>query len=363
MQITVSMQDPTYAGTTYLYEAILAAAQSATTWRGFYAFATRDGVDQLIEDNIVHDLMARGGRVDLVVGLDAITNRPTLERMQELERLHPNFAPRVFWNDSRGLFHPKISDFNLPDGGRILIVGSGNLTPGGLRANFEAYTVATADQHESIDLSSLDDFALRHTDEISRIDDAALERAAANTTRPSPPRGPRTRTPPAPPTPAPGFGRILLAQVPRAGDRWAQVHFNADVINTYFRLHRADSERVFLRRALPNGTRGSIEARPCVYSEGSNRNYKIEIGAASGIPYPPDNRRPLLVFYEHQLRTYDYLLLMPDDDGYDRLLNLCNNLPSLGRGLPRHITDTATLARSWPNCPLLLFGPDDHQTF
>ena len=331
MRLTISMQDPTYAETTYLYEAILSAAQDASSWRGFYAFATRDGVDQLIEDSIVHDLMSRGGRIHLVVGLDAITNRPTLERLVELERRYPNFTPRVFWNETRALFHPKISDFGLPDGGRILIVGSGNLTPGGLRTNFEAYTVAIAEQNEDIDLTSLTAFARRHANHIIPINDQALTRADSNRTRRI---GRVARTPTTPPSPQPavppaGFGRVLLAQAPKAGSRWAQVHFNAEVIQTFFSLRCADSERVYLTRALPGGQRGVIEVRPCVYSQ-TNRNYKIEIGGAKGLQYPADNRRPLLVFYERQLRTYDYLLIMPGDTGYDRLLDLSNNLPSPG---------------------------------
>ena len=93
--------------------------------------------------------------------------------------------------------------------------------------------------------------------------------------------------------------------------------------------------------------------RPCVFSR-ANLNYKIEIGAAAHVDYPDeDDARPLLVFRERQLRTYDYMLLMPDNDGYDRLFDLSNQLQSPGRGLPRPITDIATLQRIWPDCPLL----------
>lgn len=362
MQLAVYMQDPTHADTTYLYEAILSAARTAASWRGFYAFATRDGVDQLIEDAVIRDLMDRGGRIDLTVGLDAITNRPTLERMQELERRHSNFSPKVFWNETRALFHPKISDFGLPGGGRILIVGSGNLTPGGLRKNFEAYTVATADQDEDIDLTSLTDFAHRHAAHITPIDDRALKRAEDNRMRSI---GPSTHTPtagpmPDPESPSPGLGRILVAQIPKAGNRWAQVHFNAEVIGTFFSLRRAESERVYLTQLHGDGSRGPIEVRPCIFST-RNKNYKIEIGGAKKLQYPSNNHRPLVAFYERQLRTYDYLLLMPGDDGYDHLLELSNTLPSPGRGLPRPVTDVATLSRAWPGCPLLQADADDHQ--
>ena len=149
----------------------------------------------------------------------------------------------MFWNEHRGLFHPKISDFGLKDGGRILIVGSGNLTPGGLMGKLiEAYTVITAEGEDGIDVGAVEEFLERHGDGIRSIDEEVLERAARNIIRPiggAGRRGVRVRparvAPGAPRVrPAVGFERILLAQVPRAGGRWAQVHFNAQVIGDYF---------------------------------------------------------------------------------------------------------------------------------
>ena len=370
MHLSICIQDPTHPGTTYLYEAILAAAREATEWRGLYAFATRDGVDHLIEDKIVHDLMDGGGEIDLVVGVDAVTNRATLERMQELELRHANFRPRVFWNESRGLFHPKVSDFGLERGGRIVIVGSGNLTPGGLMGNFEAYTVIRADQGDEIDVGMLEEFLERHADGIRRIDEEVLERAAANIIRPlagarrGAVRVRRRRAGARPVAPearrVADFGRILLAQVPGAGGRWAQVHFNAHVIQDYFRLNRLDTERVYFTRVSADPNRGEVEVRPCVFSAGSNRNYKIEVGAAKDLDYPDDGR-PILIFKERQLRTYDYMLLMPGEDGYGPILELSDRLPSPGRGFPRPVTDMAELAGAWPDCPLLQVPDADEE--
>lgn len=363
MNLDVCIQDPSDHGTTYLYEAILAAAKQARNWRGLYAFASRDGVDHLIEDQIILDLLGREGEIDLIVGVDAVTNRTTLERMKELEGSHKNFRPRVFWNQSRGLFHPKVSDFGLTNGGRIVIVGSGNLTPGGLMGNFEAYTVISAGQGDEIDLGALDEFLERHADNIRCIDDEVLERAAANVIRPlagtrkgvarvyRPPARGRSGTIPS--IDMTGFDRILLAQVPNAGGRWSQVHFNAQVINNYFQLNQLDldTKRVYLTRVSVDATRNEVEVRRCVFSD-TNKNYKIEIGAARHIDYP-DEGRPILIFKEQRLRTYEYMLLLPGEDGYDSVLKLSNDLPSPGRGLPRPITDTAMLANEWPKCPLL----------
>ena len=50
MEIDFCIQDPSDPDTTYLYEAIVGAANGATAWRGVFAFATQDGVDWLFED-------------------------------------------------------------------------------------------------------------------------------------------------------------------------------------------------------------------------------------------------------------------------------------------------------------------------
>jgi hypothetical protein len=361
MDFEFCIQDPTDPATHYLYEAIIGAASEATTWRGMYAFATRGGVDQLIEDPIVHDFMRRGGEIDLIVGIDAVTNRQTLERMQALETRHRRFHPKVFWNSAGGLFHPKISHFGYADGRKKLIVGSGNLTPGGLMRNFEGYSIISGGRRETLDLSSLDGFLARHVDDIRPIDGEALERAALNVMRPGA-DVPRTRLPqsrPAgvrPPVAAVAgtatFDRILLAQVPAAGGRWSQVHFNADITEQYFRVTNVATQRVYLTRLDDGGVRAEEEVRPVVFSQ-ANRNHKIEIAAAKGLDYPAAGP-PLLVFRERQVRCFDYMLVMPGARGYAQLFELSQALPTIGRGLRRAITDVATLARTWPASPLLI---------
>lgn len=361
MDFEFCIQDPADPDTHYLYEAIIGAATEATTWRGMYAFATRGGVDQLIEDPVVHEFMNRGGAIDLIVGIDAVTNRQTLERMQELEARHMAFRPRVFWNSTRGLFHPKISHFGYADGRKKLIVGSGNLTPGGLMHNFEGYSVISGGGGETLDLSSLDAFLVRHATDIRPIDQEALERAALNVVRPVAgvprPRVPHPRPPvvrPAPVVPAAraaALDRVLIAEVPDAGGRWSQSHLNAAVVQQYFRVTDLTTQRTYLTHVDAAGVRGEEKIRQIVYST-RNKNYKVEISAAKGKDYPAAGH-PMLIFRERQVRCFDYMLLMPGDAGYDKTVALSQGLPRLGNGFRRSITDLPTLARAWPGCPLL----------
>ena len=360
MDFEFRLQDPTDPDTQYLYEAIIGAAMEATSWRGMYAFATRGGVDQLIEDPVVQEFIDRGGAIDLIVGIDAITNRQTLERMQELEARNPAFHPRVFWNSTRGLFHPKISHFGYADGRKKLIVGSGNLTLGGLMRNYEGYSVISGRRREALDVSSLDAFLVRHAADIRPIDQEALDRAALNFMRPAVgvPR-PRVPQPPAPavhplPALAPGraiLDRVLVAEVPDAGNRWSQAHLNAAVVTAYFRITAIATQRIYLTHVDAGGVRDEERIRRLVYSA-SNKNYKVEISAAKGKDYPATGH-PMLIFREQGVRCFDYMLLMPGDVGYAATVALSQSLPTLGRGFRRSITDLPTLAGAWPTCPLL----------
>ena len=375
MDFEFCIQDPTYVDTPYHYEAIIDAAKDAVSWRGVYAFASRDGVQWLFDDQVVKDLVHRGGEIDLLVGLDAITNRRTLEQLHDMEQQHDRFRPRVFWNDVVPLFHPKLSVFTYAGGGCRLIVGSGNLTPGGLTNNIEGYTVVSAGPGETIDVSALDDFFARHVAEIRSIDDDALQRADENsvshvgsgengrrTAFTSPPRIRR----PVRMVPGRGEGRValvdrvLIAQIPRAGGRWSQVHFNADIVREYFRLTEFETQRAYLSHVVADGSRSEVEVRRCVFSV-SNRNHRIEFAGAKGRDYPAS--RPILVAVEHQIRVFDYMLLVPGDVGFPEMTGLSVTLPTVGRGVPRVITDLDTLEQSWPNCPLLYQRSSENELF
>lgn len=358
MEYEFTIQDPSQPKTLYLAEAIIAALPDATASRGVFAFASRDGIDALVYDPEVLRFLGKG-KLELILGIDAITNRGTLERFQELEKQFPTLSVRVFWNKWGGLFHPKFMHFQYGDGRQTLIVGSGNLTPGGLQDNFEAYSVLRTARREKLDLTSLETFLEQHAGDIRGIDAEALERAAKNVFR-----GGRRRRRDAEPDVVvepetsdeqqesleTAGQRVLVAQVPAAGGRWHQVHLNEEVVDQFFQVRPESPQRAFLRECKSDGTLGDQEIRPCVMSH-TNKNRKIEIKARAGIPYPREGP-PIAVFKELQVRTFEYMLLLPGEAGYNEMLKLTKDLPSVGKGLPRVITDVATVKGRWVNCPL-----------
>ena len=231
MDYEFHLQDPTLSDPVYLLEAILDASRGATSCIGMFAFASRAGVDSLIVDPEIKGFL-RNSAMSLVVGIDAVTNRDALVRLQELEQANRRLSVQVFWNPTDALFHPKIARFKYPDGGQSMIVGSGNLTPGGLRHHFEAFSVMRAKAPECLDTSSLDRFLAEHRANLRPIDNEALERAARNIMHG--PRRPSDIKPEHPdPTadielPVGGTDHFLVAQVPKASLRWQQPSMASD---------------------------------------------------------------------------------------------------------------------------------------
>ena len=364
MHCEFHFQDPASPDTVYLLEAIIDASRGAASCSGIFAFASRGGVDSLIGDPEIQDFL-RESPMSLLVGIDAVTTRNTLVRLRELEQELERLNVLVFRNPTDALFHPKVARFEYPDGRRTMIVGSGNLTPGGLRQNFEAFSVMRSEAGETFDVTSWDRFLSEHAADIRIIDESALERAAKNVVRgrrrlrdvePDLERVSAVAEPAAGPLvdielPVGRTDRFLVARVPRAGGRWHQIHFNRNVIEEFFRVRHGTAQRVFLVECRQDGTFAEQEVRPCVYSE-ANKNPKIEIASHHGESYP-EAGPPIAIYRELQVRSFAYMLLMPGDPGYDEMFALTEDLPAVGRGVRRVITNTSGIRRVWAAFPLV----------
>ena len=359
MDFQFYIQDPLDPDTKYLVEALVEqlAAEEIERWRGLYSFATGDGVRNLfIEDPTVSEYINRA-RTEIVVGIDLVTNPSALEQLAELTAGIDRFSAQVFHSQGGTLFHPKVSAFYRNDGLATVVLGSGNLTPGGLEGNTEAFCVVTGTYEEMTTLTEWDAFIAAHSDRIGPIDDSAIDRARVNAAALRRRRVRRVAIE----DEVEGLQdlaaetvdvvyRVLAAEVPRAGDRWHQVHFNADVVEQFIRM-RADSEqRAFLRAVDPSGSVGVTEQRPLVFSK-ANRNFKIEMAARRDETYP-DNGPPILVMKELGARVFHYLLLFPGEQGYDQVRHFIDNRPSVGRGSARVISNYPELMQAWPECPL-----------
>lgn len=145
---------------------------------------------------------------------------------------------------------------------------------------------------------------------------------------------------------------VLVAEVPKAGGRWHQVHMNREVMHRFFRLDPgADVEAAFESVDTKGRYRGT-RTRRLVYSASSNKNPKIEFDLPD-VEYPSGEERPILLVLEVDVRRFRYLLLMPGDKGYSEMLDLNRSLPPVGTYPMRRVLSTLDeVEMRWPECPL-----------
>lgn len=146
-----------------------------------------------------------------------------------------------------------------------------------------------------------------------------------------------------------GTEAVLAAQVPKAGGRWEQVHFNMDVGRRFFSVEEGEEKTVAVERVDLAGKPIGDYTRRLVL--GPNRNYRIEFDFAPASDYPKQSR-PALAILELSLRKFRYVALMPGQPGHAETLRATEELDSVGAGLPRVITTLDELELRWEECPL-----------
>lgn len=327
--MTLVLQDPSRDDGPILLDELLRAFDDLRfkSWRGLYAFGSAAGAIATLEDPAFEAFIARGGTVDLLIGLDAVTNPAALVRLRE----HSNEQIRidVFTSARSGsIFHPKVSVFTGDDDGR-LVVGSGNFTEGGLRRNYEAFAIFDDSvlelRHQW--LAELHQFRAKNLDRIGPIDEDAIERARRNeriakAARRAAREEVDTRVVVVPDTDddvliaqdiatVGADRRTLIAQVPMA--RWGQVQFDKGTAESFFGLKPGATFAVTLQGVDEGGDLQSPEARRLVFSS-ANANPKIEFSSRRDRSYPDVAvGRPILVVREDAPRTFAYSLFMPGD--------------------------------------------------
>lgn len=117
--------------------AILNHCRKAKTVKAAMALITQRGL-RLIEDD-VKELLNRGGEIQFLLGTDMATEPAAIESLLKTSREYANqMTVRRFATDLGQTFHPKVWIFAPGSGPGAAIVGSSNLTSGGLERNFEA---------------------------------------------------------------------------------------------------------------------------------------------------------------------------------------------------------------------------------
>jgi hypothetical protein len=363
--VTLRIQDPKYARSPTLHESLLEACKGASTGGGAFSFATKDGVELLLGDEVFASF-AQTKKFDLIVGIDAITNVSALNTLANFEKDLKGLSVRVFFHQVSGaLFHPKFCWFRHRSHG-LLIVGSGNLTPRGLRGNWEAFTFISLDLPKFAAMEQMWESWVAFNEGLlkSPSDQDVLARAALNIPKvfkgaPVPTKrdvvevetaeteedediigGPNTTD------------RVLVAEIPQSKNRWKQANFNRHFYTNFFglSLKAGSSKRVLLQQVRQDGTLGELENRRGVPVK--SKNYRIELSAATGLPYPKQGL-PIAVFVRIAPQSFTYQLLLPGDPGYTNVSAFLDAKWNGRANEKRRVeTDVASLKQSWSTSPL-----------
>ena len=349
-------QDPYFSDSYTLHEALIQSCATSIQGKGAYAFASKSGIEILLKDSVFDSLLDRG-EYSLIVGIDEITNLASLEALSAIKAAKPNLNVKAFDHSNRGsLFHPKLSYFKNQDDTGNLIVGSGNLTLGGLRRNREAFSLIQLSVDELLRIEQYwNAWLLQSNALLKDIDNIDVIRKATDNQyiRRTRIRRPDEEVVIEDEIPIVGLdgietqhqdgwqfypdSEVLIAEIPRSGDRWKQANFDIDTFQNFFGATPGDnSQRILLRNINDDLTLSEIEVRPSVSVV--SQNYRFELDAASGLPYPNDGK-PIGVFIKLTTRMFLYHLYMPNQPVYEEFNEwLQTNWPGRGDRMKRITT-------------------------
>lgn len=414
--MTLMIQDPAFSNSMKLGEALIDASKIGIEGAGAFAFVEENGINLFLEDPAFIAYISKY-KFQLIIGTDSITDPKAVKKLRDYCQKHKNLNVYAYIHDSRKyLFHPKICWFKTKNGG-ISIIGSGNLTERGLFHNIEMYSVNDLTNQELLDVESrwndwidesissnylfdIDDPIVDHAVNLSatrggkalvtRTNNSTQlpkvltdlyshqpkitsirksKKVSANKSSQLPKKSSKIisqQVPHALPVKINQIqnsvwqindsDRILVAEVPKSGTRWKQVNFDKDSFQNFFGAvpnGMAGTYLILLKEVDNQGNLASTESRPSVSV--ASHNFRFEVNAATGLPYPNGDKRPLLIFTEVSTRSFLYELIMPGDSRYTEVAKFVSNWKKTNnqnKAVTRIITDVKDLKPYTPNLGL-----------
>lgn len=258
------------------------------------------------------------------------------------------------------LFHPKACLFEDLEGTGSLIMGSGNLTLGGLRKNREFFSKVELSEVELLKMKKYWLAWLAESEnKLKPLDNEEVMRRAENNIYVRRAKIPREESKIIVKSEANSksentenkindgwtYGldnQVLFAEIPRSGDRWKQANFDIDTFTNFFGATLGDnSQRVLLRSIDGDKQISSIEIRPSVSVK--SQNYRFELDAASGLLYPSEGR-PLGIFIKITTRMFLYCIIMPSHSLYFEITEwMGNNWSGRSDRMKRIVTNVSNV--------------------
>jgi hypothetical protein len=348
-----------------LLQNILDQCGPAQKGGGAFAFASAQGIKMLAAEPVFSEFL-KAYEFTMIVGLDAITDTRAVEELRKLNKSHPNFKPKLFLHSTGGsLFHPKTLWLKTAKGG-VIITGSGNLTSGGLKSNWEAMaieTLSTADMAAAE--KSWDEWIKTHKNQLVDLDDPkAVEKAKSNKAVRTKIKKALKKTEADEEVPEEEvdaveeaiedvehellLNPVLIAEVPKSGDRWQQVNFDLKSYQEFFGVKKSATRHVRFYEVQADGSLGTPEDRQSVSVV--SQNFRFEVGAAAGKPYPAKGH-PICIFEQTDENTFHYVLLMPGQPAHTTIQKYLDDTYARTNKKLRVQLTAGTLKSVWPDAP------------
>lgn len=145
---------------------------------------------------------------------------------------------------------------------------------------------------------------------------------------------------------------VLIAEIPKAGNRWKQANFSQDVFEDFFGATKGDnSYKVKLTNIKKDGSLGETTESQSVTVK--SKNYRFELRCdETNQPYPSGNDRPIGLFVKEDAKNYMYQVLMPYENAYKKIKDYLYLETANQKGrkdlMRRHIADVEAIHALYP---------------
>lgn len=359
------------------------------------AFASYGGISALTP----HFLRAKknGVKIKIILGVDQkCTSKEALE-----EVLSWDVDSYIYYTLNTNIFHPKVYIFENSDY-YTLIVGSNNLTEGGLVRNVECSLLVQDMQGTSVHnafyaywkgiLDSTEDNLYPITQELidklyeEKIIPSDSERAVASAEKRAIISSGETKTTifkksrvqknpegfapkrlkrqikakktkePSDPTksievieaPIEIREEVLIAEI-GGGPRWKQVNFPINIFEEFFGAERGNNDYwISMMNIAQDGTLGDVERRQAVSVKSKNYRFEIHCEETKG-EYPGDDIRPIVIFVKLDSDEFLYHVLLANYEAYKKVKEyLYRETKNKARELKRAIIHVEALHALYP---------------
>lgn len=325
------------------------------------AFVTLDGLIRIgspTNDVLSNFLRRQDSTLMCVFGTQTVTSPAALKELRRLETsLGNNVKVKVFTGENNRLFHPKVYLFERRDGSMVAIIGSSNLTSGGLSNNLEVNIfVECLSQDEKRQFEILWSEVWNNPNVIP-VNDTVIEEVQNRYRQEIKQRVVTARnhiktTEEAKEIQSQAQKTVLVRKVPFAGNRTSQVHFTKRIVEEFFGKNVTSGAKIKLLEIKLNGESSNPEYRPIVYS-GINKNPKIEFDGIKRIEaaISKTNIHPIITIQRLDTDFYKYIVLKSGDEGYNLLSEVLERQPTKGLALKYWLTDENSLLEVWNEYP------------